>query len=149
MDLEFLNTLGRGTLLIRADDENDLFMVNQYIEDARLIKDMTFSQKRAFLKERVRKGIGVNTFEVSYVGRVPWSGLDRYIRRFSPYIDLTLSGGLSLEVFSLGDYFTVTIMQGNSDDKYIKHFIELLADQGISCEQDPPEHFELSGFETN
>lgn len=39
--------------------------------------------------------------EVSYTGRVPWCGLDKYIVSISPYFDMTLSGGVSIEISSV------------------------------------------------
>ena len=96
--LGFLNTLGRGAVILGSDEENDKLIVNRHIKNARLIKNMTLDQKCRFIRDEVKNGIGENTFEVSYVGRVMWGGLDRYIKRFSPVIDITLSGGLSVEI---------------------------------------------------
>lgn len=146
-DVSFLNTLGRGAVILASDDENDKLDINHHIENANKIQDMTFEQKCEFIAEKVINGIGENTFEISYVGRVMWGGLDKYIKRFSPVIDVTLSGGISVEIFSLGEYFELNIMQRKEDDRYVKRFKEILAENGISCLEDPKEHFEVPEFE--
>jgi len=146
-DLSFLNTLGRGSVILGSDEENDKLFVNRHIENARKIKNMTLDQKCSFIRDEVKKGIGDNTFEISYVGRVMWGGLDRYIKRFSPVIDITLSGGISVEIFSLGEFFELNIMQVKDDDRYVRRFIEILAKENIPCFEDPKERFEIPGFE--
>jgi hypothetical protein len=98
------------------------------------------------MKEFVLKGIGKNTFEVSYVGRVSFGGMEKYISNFSPTLDMSLSGGISIEVFSLADYFCIHIMQRNGDTKYVDRFGSLLQENGIQCETETPDHFEISDF---
>ena len=145
-DIELLNTMARGTVIIRADDANDLVSVNKHIENERKIKDFTLSQKHKFMKEFLLDEIGKNTFEVSYTGRVSFCGLDKYITDFTPVLDMSLSGGISIEIFSIQDDFCVNIMQRNDDVRYTKRFVELLADKGIECIADRPEHFEINNF---
>ena len=146
-DVTFLNTLTRGTIILSSDEENDKIAINQHVKIARIIKDMSLEQKCKFMGDIVKKAIGENTFEISYVGRVKWGGLDKYIKRFSPVIDVTLSGGISVEIFSLGEYFELNIMQSKDDDRYVKRFKEILAENNISCYEDPKEKFEIPGFE--
>ena len=127
--IELLNTMARGKIIIRGDDANDLLSVNAHI-----------------MNEFLLNSIGKNTFEVSYTGRVPFCGLDKYISDFTPIIDLRLSGGLSIEIFSLGEDFCVNIMQRNADGRYTDRFIEMLAEIGIKCEPSAPRHFEINDF---
>lgn len=145
-DIEKLNTMGRGMLIIRADDSNDVLTVNEHIRNEKLIKDMTLEEKRAHMRKVVLDGIGDNTFEVSYTGRVDWNGLERYIENVSPYLDMTLSGGLSAEIFSVGDYFSINLMQRSGVCVYAERFEALLKENGIAYEAEAPEHFEVCGF---
>ena len=145
-DIELLNTMARGTVIIRADDANDLISVNKLIENEIKIKDFTLLQKHKYMKEFLLNEIGKNTFEVSYTGRVSFCGLDKYITDFTPVLDMSLSGGISIEIFSIRDDFCVNIMQRNDDERYTKKFIEILAEKGIECIADRPEHFEINDF---
>ena len=99
--IERLNTAARGQLILGADNQNDILTVNAHIRNEKMIRDMSLSRKHDYMRKVVLDGIGTNTFEVSYTGRVPWSGLDKYITNVVPYFDLTLSGGISIEIFQL------------------------------------------------
>lgn len=141
-----LNTVTRGALICGADDSVDVLSVNAHIRSREQIKTMTLPEKKRFMQQYIREQIGLNTFEVSYTGRVPWGGLDRYITNAVPYLDMTLSGGISVEIFSFGAYFSINIMQRSSSRKYVDRLCALLTDCGISYTEEPPEHFQLCDF---
>ena len=145
-DIEMLNTVGRGILIIRADDSNDVLTVNRHIRNEKLIKDMTLAEKHDYMRKEILDGIGENTFEVSYTGHVSWSGLEKYVKSVVPYLDMTLSGGISAEIFSVGDVFSMNIMQRSGAREYAYRFEELLDEYGIDFEAERPEHFEICGF---
>ena len=147
VDLERLNTISRGILIIRASDDNDVLTVNEHIRNERMIRGMTMDQKHAYMRKAVLDGIGKNTYEVGYTGRVPWSGLDRYIENVVPYIDIALSGGISVEIFSVGEVFSVNIMQRNNDSRYMDAFCKLLQENMIQYTAEKPERFCLCGFQ--
>ncbi len=146
-ELEKLNTISRGILILRASDDNDVLTVNGHIRDARTIRGMTLAQKHAYMRKVILDGIGQNTYEVSYTGRVPWSGLDRYIEDVFPCLDMTLSGGISVEIFSVGEVFSVNIMQRNDDSRYADAFSQLLRENKIRYTAEKPERFRLCGFQ--
>ena len=145
-DIEMLNTVGRGILIIRADDSNDVLTINRHIRNEKLIKDLTLAEKHDHMRTEILDGIGENTFEVSYTGRVDWSGLEKHIESVVPYLDMTLSGGISAEVFSVGDVFSMNIMQRSGVREYAYRFEELLDEYGIEFKAERPEHFEICGF---
>ena len=145
-DIELLNTMTRGTIIVRADDDNDMLSVNAHVINEEKIKSMTLAQKHKYMKDFLKDSIGKNTFEVSYTGRVPFCGLDKYISNFYPFLDMSLSGGISVEIFSLNDIFSVNIMQRNDDPRYCEKFVSLMKECGIDCETQRPEHFEISDF---
>ena len=145
--LEALNTVSRGMLILRADDANDVLTVNQHIRNEKRIRDMTLPEKHEYMRSVVLEGIGRNTFEVSYTGRVDWCGLDRYIAGVLPYFDISLSGGLSVEIFSVGSAFSILIMLRSGNGRYAERFAERLAGNGIHYSMEAPEHFELCGFQ--
>lgn len=145
-DIELLNTMARGTIILRSDNTNDLLSVNAHVENERKIKELTLAEKHEYMKDFVLGRIGLNTFEVSYTGRVPFSGLDRYITDFFPILDMSLSGGISIEIFPVGENFSINIMQRNNDSKYAFRFMELLMEKGIKCISETQEHFEINDF---
>jgi len=63
-----------------------------------------------------------------------------------PYFDMTVSGGLSIEIFSVRDVFSINIMQRNDDRKYVERFSALLKEFRISFEEEKGERFGLCGF---
>ncbi len=144
--LELLNTMGRGVMIVRGDDANDLLSINEHVMNEKKIRGLTLEEKHEHMKEFVRKGIGKNTFEVSYVGRVSFNGMEKYISNFSPTLDMSLSGGISIEIFPVADAFCIHIMQRNADTKYVDRFVGLLRENGIQCETEAPDHFEISDF---
>ena len=144
--LDVLNTMARGTTLVRTDVANDLLIVNKHIKNEARIKDMPLAEKHDYMRAFVRHEIGRNTFEISYTGRVDFSGLDRYIADFTPIVDMSLSGGISVEIFALGDNFSINIMQRNKNTRYVDEFIRLLQEKGITCVADEPEGFEINDF---
>ena len=145
-DIEKLNTMARGRLIIGADDCNDALTVNEHIRNDALIAGMPLSRRREHMRQAVLRGIGENTFDVSYTGQVPWSGLDRYVTAVAPCFDLKLSGGLSIEIFSVGGVFCVNIMQRCGTSRYVDGFARLLTENGVAYEADPPERFRVCGF---
>ena len=150
-DIERLNTLGRGSLILGADNGNDALTVNAHILNSQKIRSMTLKEKHKYIKKTVVAAIGENTFEVSYTGRVEWSGLDRFLKHVTPYLDLSLSGGISVEIFSRDEYFDINIMQRDDDDKYIKYILKLLDEIELEYHIDEPVHFEIpaiSGFQS-
>ena len=144
--IELLNVMARGTTILCTDDANDRLAVNAHIRNEKAIRGMPLEAKHDYMKNFLLSGIGRNTFEVSYTGRVPFCGLEKYITDFSPILDMSLSGGISVEIFSLGENFCVNIMQRNRDRKYADRFAGILAECGIHCVMDDPEHFEINDF---
>ncbi|MCR5121546.1 MAG: hypothetical protein K6B74_03900 [Ruminococcus sp.] len=57
---------------------------------------------------------------------------------------MTLSGGISAEIFSVNGSFTVTLMQRNSDKTYSERISGLLKEQNIPHTMGEPRSFEIS-----
>jgi len=145
-ELELLNTMARGTIIVRADDANDILSVNEHIENEKMIETLTLPEKHRYMRTFLLNSIGRNTFEVSYTGRVSFCGLDKYIADFYPILDMSLSGGISVEIFTAGENFCINIMQRNDDGRYADRFTELLTETGIEFVSGQPEHFEINDF---
>lgn len=145
-DISALNTMTRGMILLRSNDDTDLLSVNAHIRNERSIQKLTLPDKFEYMRKAVLDGIGKNTFEVSYTGRVPFSGLDKYVTAFTPYIDMTLSGGISIEIFAVGENFEINLMQRNNDASYVRQFAKQLEMHGVKYTLLAPEHFEICDF---
>ncbi len=146
-DVERLNTIARGTLILRADDANDAQTVNAHVRNEAAIRGMTLSDKHAYMRRALLEGIGKNTFEASYTGRVAWSGLDGYVRSVFPYLDMTLSGGISIEIFSVNEVFSVNVMQRGGWTAYTDRFAARLRENGVEFVSERPARFSLCGFQ--
>ena len=144
--IELLNTMARGITIICTDDMNDRLSINAHIRIEKAIQGLTLEEKHDYMKRFLLDSIGRNTFEVSYTGRVPFCGLERHIADVTPFLDMRLSGGISVEIFSVGENFSVNIMQRNGDRRYTDRFVDILAECGIQCIVDDPEYFEISDF---
>lgn len=144
--IELLNIMARGATIVCTDDMNDWLAVNAHIRNEQAIRGMTLEEKHDYMKKFLLDSIGQNTFEVSYTGRVPFCGLEKYVADLSPFLDMRLSGGVSVEIFSVGENFCVNIMKRNQDKRYTDRFVDILAACGIQCTVDDPEHFEISDF---
>ena len=147
-DIERINTISRGLIILRADDQNDILTINKHIRREQHIKELSLSEKQKYVQEAIRREIGTNTFDISYTGLVPWSGIDRYITDVAPYIDISLGGGISMEIFSFANVFCINTMQRNSDPRYTDRFAELLTQSGVKYDRLPPEHFQISDFQS-
>ena len=144
--IELLNVMARGTTIVHTDVMNDRLAINAHIRNEKAIQGLPLRAKRDYMRRFLLDSLGQNTFEVSYTGRVPFCGMERYIADFTPILDMSLSGGISIEIFSLGENFCVNIMQRNRDRRYTDRFAGILAEYGIQCSLDDPEHFEINDF---
>jgi hypothetical protein len=65
------------------------------------------------------------TFGISYVGKMDWCGLERYVEDLHVYIgEKHTNNMLLLEVMTVGDDFSLTFMQSGKGEYYLGAFIE-------------------------
>ena len=69
-----------------------------------------------------------SSFVISYVGKVDWGGLAPFIKGV---FALTF-GHIMLEVNATNEDFCVSFQTVRQDDKYVKEFLEVLDEEGIS-----------------
>ena len=69
-----------------------------------------------------------STFYISYVGKVEWGALGAFIRAV---YSLTF-GHLLLEINATDDNFCINFQTVRKDDKYLKEFLQVLDEEGIS-----------------
>lgn len=75
-----------------------------------------------------------STYDVSYVGKQNWGDLESYISAIYAEACLTLGNSFLLEVHCVHNKFSLSIVQGFEDDKFVKAFMEILSENGIEAQ---------------
>ena len=73
------------------------------------------------------KSILGKTLGISYVGKMDWCGLERYVDDLHAYIgEKNTKNMLLIEVMTVGEDFSLTFMQSGKGEKYLDAFVEEL-----------------------
>ena len=122
-DVEKQNTIVRGQVILRGGNEADLESVNRLIEA--FPSDATFDDKRQAMARYAKNSIRGKTFGISYVGKMDWCGLERYVEDLHAYIgEKHTKNMLLIEVMTVGEDFSLTFMQSGRGEKYLNAFVE-------------------------
>ena len=79
-----------------------------------------------------KKSILGKTFGISYVGKMDWCGLERYVEDLHAYIgEKDTKNMLLIEVMTVGEDFSLTFMQSGKGEKYLNAFINEIRLQDI------------------
>lgn len=125
--VELQNTIIRGQVIVGSEPEADLSSVNRLVAVFQNNKDLSLEEKKKAMREYVEKSICGKTFGISYVGKMDWCGLDKYIEDFHAYIgEKGTPNMLLIEVMTVGEDFSLNFMQSGRGDKYVKAFVEQL-----------------------
>ena len=129
-DVEIQNTVVRGQVILKGEREADVASVNRLI--GAFPQDASFADKQAAMARFAEKSIRGKTFGISYVGKMDWCGLDRYVTDLHPYIgEKHTKNMLLLEVMTVGDDFALTFMQSGRGERYVRAFMEEIRSLGI------------------
>ena len=72
------------------------------------------------------------TFGISYVGKMDWCGLERYVEDLHAYIgEKHTRSMLLVEVMTVGEDFSLTFMQSGRGERCVSAFAEELRSLGI------------------
>ena len=122
-DVERQNTVVRGQVILRGGVEADIASVNRLIEA--FPRDGSFADKREAMAHYAENSIHPKTFGISYVGKMDWCGLERYVEDLHAYIgEKHTSNMLIVEVMTVGEDFSLTFMQSGRGEKYLRAFME-------------------------
>ena len=122
-DVEKQNTVVRGQVILKGEIEADIASVNRLIEA--FPSEASFADKKEAMACYTEKSILGKTFGISYVGKMDWCGLDRYVDDLHAYIgEKHTKNMLLIEVMTVGDDFSLTFMQSGRSEKYLKAFME-------------------------
>ena len=129
-DIEKQNTVVRGQVILKGGIEADIASVNRLI--GAFPSDASFAEKSDAMARYAENSIRGKTFGISYVGKMDWCGLDRYVDDFHAYIgEKHTKNMLLVEVMTVGEDFSLTFMQSGRGERYLNAFIEEAWELGI------------------
>jgi hypothetical protein len=122
-DVEKQNTVVRGQVILKGTNEADIVSVNRLIEA--FADKSSFADKKDAMARYAENSTHGKTFGISYVGKMDWCGLERYVEDLHVYIgEKHTDNMLLIEVMTVGEDFSLTFMQSGRGDKYLKAFAE-------------------------
>ena len=130
--IEKLSTVTRGSMYLQMQPEISRETYRQvvaYRDTIDKIPGKALKTAYALKNSPLRNGVK-DTFNVSYVGNVDWGGLSEYVEEV---FSLT-EGHLMLEVNSAGDKICIAFQVLNRDEDFIREFLKVLDEEGISYE---------------
>jgi hypothetical protein len=103
--------------------EADVASVNRLI--GAFPKEAAFAEKRQAMARYAENSIHGKTFGISYVGKMDWCGLDRYVDDLHAYIgERHTENMLLLEVMTVGEDVSLTFMQSGRGETYLHAFMQ-------------------------
>jgi hypothetical protein len=124
-DVEKQNTVVRGQVILKGGNDADIASVNRLIQA--FPREAPFLDKRDAMTRYAENSIRGKTFGISYVGKMDWCGLDRYVEDLHAYIgEKHTKNMLLVEVMTVGEDFSLTFMQSGRGEKYLNAFMEEL-----------------------
>jgi hypothetical protein len=125
--VEVQNTIIRGQIILGSEPENDLRAVDRLVSVISRDKCMSLDEKQLAMRKYIESSISPKTFGISYVGKMYWYGMDRYVEDLHAYIgEKHTPNMLLIEVMTVRDYFSINIMQSGRGTVYVDAFIEEL-----------------------
>jgi hypothetical protein len=125
MSVEKQNTVLRGQIILGSEITADLQAVNRILDA--LPKSESLAEKQAAMRQYVERSTEGKTFGISYVGKMDWCGLDRYVVDIHAYIGEKHTKNMMLiEVMTVGEDFTINLMQSGRTRAYVDAFMAQL-----------------------
>ncbi|MBR5528428.1 MAG: hypothetical protein IKV97_05430 [Clostridia bacterium] len=130
--VELQNTIVRGQIIMESEPERDWDSINRLVSVFPKEKHLSLAEKQLAMRQYIEKSIGGKTFGISYVGKMNWCGLDRYIEDLHAYIgEKSTQNMLLIEVMTVGEDFSVNFMQSGCGARYVNAFMEQLKEFNI------------------
>jgi hypothetical protein len=141
-DVEKQNTVVRGQVILKGGPEADVAAVNRLMEA--FPGDAPFADKKQAMARYAENSIRGKTFGISYVGKMDWSGLERYVDDLHAHIgEKHTKNMLLVEVMTIGEDFSLTFMQSGRGEKYLNAFMEEIRALDISVSLVGEERYKL------
>ena len=146
--VELLNTAVRGQIILGSDESADIDTINGMIQLDAYMQSMPLDSKKQTMREIVAQSMTANTFGVSYTGNIGWCGMGRYIRDVHLYAgEKERHQTISVELFTVGENFSICMMQPGKNPVFMNELIRCFADCGINCTLMSEERFHLPDYE--
>jgi hypothetical protein len=141
-EVEMQNTVVRGQVILKGGKEADIASINRLIEA--FPRDGSLAGKKDAMTRYAEKSILGKTFGISYVGKMDWCGLDRYVDDLHAYIgEKHTKNMLLIEVMTVGEDFSLTFKQSGRGKKYLNAFMEEIRSLDISVSLVGEERYKL------
>ena len=141
-DVEKQNTVVRGQVILKGRREADIVSIHRLIEAFPV--DTSFADKREAMARYAEGSIHGKTFGISYVGKMDWCGLDRYVDDLHAYIgEKHTKNMLLIEIMTVGEDFSLTFMQSGRGEKYLNAFLQEICALDIPVSLVGEEHYSL------
>ena len=130
MPVDKLGTITRGMIMLQSLPENSVIHMKEVLKFYEEIDSRkTIEEKRSFcLQEGLFTKGCKDTYNVSYVGRTDFGSMDKYVRSLYSLA----YGNLLIEVNAIGNMFYIAFNQVRKQDRYIKAFLSILREEGLS-----------------
>ncbi len=128
--VEKLSTATRGSMYLQMQPEISCYAFRKKIEHLNTIDSLDGLKakcKYASANSPLRKGVK-DSFNISYVGKIDWGGLEKYIESVFTITD----GHLMFEMNAINDKLFVNFQQVNRKKEYLNAFLEVLKEENIS-----------------
>ena len=126
-NVERQNTVIRGQIIIGSEVEADIYAINRLLSAFPDGEGVSLEEKKRAMRKYVDDSICGKTFGISYVGKMDWYGLDKYVEDLHAYIgEKQARNMLLIEVMTVGEDFTINFMQGGRTRRYLDAFIKEL-----------------------
>ena len=143
--VELQNTIIRGQIILGSEPENDLCSVNRLVSVFKNNKCSTLAEKQFAMRQYIDNSIHPKTFGISYMGKVDWCGMERYVEDLHAYIgEKNTPNMLLIEVMTIGEVFSINFMQSGKGTRYLDAFIEQIKKLEIPIRLVGEERYTLS-----
>lgn len=147
-DVERQNTVVRGQVILKGGNDADIASVNRLI--GAFPSEAVFAEKKRAMACFAENSIRGKTFGISYVGKMDWCGLERYVEDLHAYIgEKHTDNMLIIEIMTVGENFSLSFMQSGKGDKYVSAFMDEIRLLNIPITLAGEERYSLSDTDLN
>lgn len=126
-NVEWQNTVMRGQILLGSEAEADRYAIGRMLSAFPSDKDASLAEKKRAMRQYTEESILGKTFGISYVGKMDWCGLERHVSDMHVYIgEKHTKNMLLLEVLTVGEDFSINLMQSGRGRRYVDALIAQL-----------------------
>ncbi len=147
MDIETLNTAVRGQIILGSDPAADTKVINGMVQLGAYMQMLPLEGKKQTMLGAVAGSLNRHTFGNSYTGNVSWNGMERYLRNVYIYAgENHFSGAIGVEVFTVGEFFSLCVMQPGKNPAFVNAMIQEFDQCNIRCAIEGEERYILADF---